>query len=121
MSRSTALASCCHLAAKAPLTSNGRAGGAAAPGPWLDAEVAADHLWCLTVPARRYMEHHRSTALSDPFLLCRLQLVHTRTSDLSFPGLTVNRLKYTHHALPSPFPSGVPLAQEMTSGSISLF
>ena len=108
MSRSTALASCCHLAAKAPLTSNGRAGGAAAPGPWLDAEVAADHLWCLTVPARRYMEHHRSTALSDPFLLCRLQLVHTRTSDLSFPSLTVNRLKYTHHALPSPFPSPVP-------------
>ena len=73
------------------------------------------------MPARCYTEHHHTAALRDPFLPCRLQLIHPCISDLSFPSLTVNTLKYTHHALPSPFPSGVPLAQEMTSGSISLF
>jgi len=67
----------CQCLHKAALTSYGHAGGAAVSGSWLDAEVAADHLWCLTVPARCYTEHHHSTALRDPFLLCRLQLIHT--------------------------------------------
>jgi len=65
--------------------------------------------------------NHCSTALSDPLLLCRLQLVHTCTSDLSLPSLTVNRLKYTHHELPSPFPSAVPLGDGRTPVSIFLF
>lgn len=44
----------------------------------------------------------------------------TRTSDLSFPSLTVNRLKYTHHELPLPFPSAV-LLDGKTPQRIFLF
>jgi len=73
------------------------------------------------VLARGYVEHHRNNALNDAFLLCRLQLVHTCTSDLSFPSHTANRLKYTHHTLPSPFPSALPLGHGMIPGSIFLF
>src|SRR5699024_1782621 len=80
------------------LTSYGHAGGAAVSESWLDAEVAADHLWCLTVPARCYMEHHHSTALRDPFLLCRLQLIHTCISDLSFPSLSEHTEVYSPRA-----------------------